>query len=77
MDEDQSQKIADRGPGLKSFLDGRHQSGHLGEEARHTEIEGDDCQGRQIDLHSDNGFHFAMNSHHVGKERHGLNRVLV
>lgn len=46
MNEDQSQKIADRDPGLKSFLDGRHQSGHLGEEARRTETEGDDCWGR-------------------------------
>jgi hypothetical protein len=46
MDENQSQKIADRDPGLKSFLDGRPQSGHLGEQAHHTEIEGDEFQGR-------------------------------
>jgi hypothetical protein len=76
MDENQSQKIADRDPGLKSFLDGRHQSAHLGEQDRHTEIEGDDCQGREIDLCCDNSFHFALNSHRVGKERHGLKRAV-
>lgn len=43
MNEDQSLKIADRGPGLKSFLDDRHQSGHPCEEARRMETEGDDC----------------------------------